>query len=107
LALYALSDGEETELKEIKQAFNEPPGSKIQVPAMIINDRVVVQMCGVAETVGTVTDANGKKITKTKTRDAIRANREAEVWRNSFTHQELVHINPYCTSNDAIVAVTR
>lgn len=98
LAIYALTDGEETEVKEIKAAFDQPPGSVAAIP-QINNERVEVQICGVAETIGTVATPGGKRETKTRTRDPQRADREREVWKQAFSQPGTVSINPYCVSS--------
>jgi hypothetical protein len=96
--LHAITDGEETEVKPIKQAFDQSPGTDVTLPAIINNQRVRVEICGIAETIGTISLANGKAVTKTKTRDAVRANREIEVWKRAFSQATLVQVNPYCVA---------
>jgi hypothetical protein len=97
LKVYALTDGEETEVKEIKKAFDEPPGSAVEIPR-IDNQRVAVVICGVAETIGTVQTSAGRE-TKTRTRDPRRADRAGEVWKNVFSQPTTVSISPYCLSS--------
>jgi len=99
LTLYTLTDGEETEIKEIKQAFNQKPGSPVILPSVIENDRVTVQICGIAQTIGTVIDTNGTPQTKTRIRTPLRADREGEVWIHAFSQKEMVRISPFCVSH--------
>ncbi len=103
LTVYALTDGEETEVKEIKKAFDQPKGSPIAIP-QIDNAGVNIQICGVAETIGTVAVAGGKQETKTRPRDPQRADREREVWEHAFSQPTSVGINPYCVSTFATAA---
>lgn len=106
LTVYALTDGEETEVKEIKKAFDQPKGSAVAIP-QIDNAGVNVQICGVAETIGTVATAGGKQETKTRPRDPQRADREREVWEHAFSQPASVSINPYCVSTLATSAKLR
>ena len=96
LTLHVVTDGEETVSQEIKKALSDPPGAKLNLPATINNDYVKIVICGFAETIGLVSEAKGKTQTKTKERTALRADRQREVWKNIFSHPELVDVQPYC-----------
>jgi hypothetical protein len=93
LVMFAITDGEETEVPEIKKAFNEKPGTPVKLPMVIHNQRVRVELCGVAETIGKI--KQGEK-GKTPPRTPQRAARETEVWTNAFS--ERVQVKPYCVS---------
>jgi hypothetical protein len=102
LAMFAITDGEETEVKEIKRAFTEKPGTKIDLPMTIDNQRVHVELCGFAETIGEIAVDDKRTIIKTPARTPERAARETEVWANAFSEQIL--IKPYCVSASPQIA---
>jgi hypothetical protein len=95
--LFIQTDGEETENKRIRQALNEPPGTKLRLPSPIDNKSTRITFCGLAETIGSLTEADHRMHRKSADRDSRRADRLREVWSNMFTNAELVTIEPYCT----------
>jgi hypothetical protein len=99
LKVHFITDGEETEFKAMVAAFNQNPGSPVELPATIDNARVEVQMCGTGETIGTIPTSKGKTMTKTPARDPIHAERQKEVWTKAFAHR--ADVNPYCIRANA------
>lgn len=99
--LFIQTDGEETVDSQVKFALNERPGSGLKVSSRIQNDGVHVTLCGMAETIGKVTDAERNAHSKSKRRDARRAERLREVWMGVFTRPDLVRIEPYCSRETA------
>jgi hypothetical protein len=94
--LFIQTDGEEFDNKAIMAALNEKVGTPATLPSPIRNDGVHVTFCGMAETVGSVTDSQHRNHHKSKLRDASRADRLTEIWTKLFTHAELVRFEPYC-----------
>lgn len=95
--LFIQTDGEEFDNKLIVKALNEKPGMPLRLPSPIQNNAIHVTFCGMAETVGTVTDSDRKVHHKTKQRDDGRSDRLKEVWAKLFTNPELVKFEPYCS----------
>lgn len=96
LVMHAITDGEETEVKEIIKAFREKPGSRVNLSMVIDNRRVRTEICGVAETIGTIAVGKNAQLSKTPPRTPERGARLTEVWREAFT--ERVQVKPYCLS---------
>lgn len=94
--LFIRTDGEETENMQIRQALNELPGTKLRLPSPIDNKNTRITFCGLAETIGSITETDHKVHRKSADRDSRRADRLREVWSHMFTNAELVTIEPYC-----------
>lgn len=95
--LFIQTDGEEFANRQIMNALDGAALSKTQLPAPIRNEGIRITFCGMAETIGEVTDADNQAHKKSKKRDPQRADRLREVWLKLFTNPELVSFEPYCS----------
>lgn len=96
-SVYAETDLEETADMQIKGALNHAPKTK-QTPMTPIfqNDGISILICGVSETTGLTSVDSGKPRRLTTDRDPQRADRIREVWKPTFTQQQLVSFSPFC-----------
>lgn len=104
--LYLQTDGEETADPQIKRALSGASAAGLKLPSPIRNDGVTVVICGLAETTGQTTGAEGKLRRLTSPRDPRRADRMTEVWKALFTNPQLVSLEPYCQKTQVAGAVS-
>lgn len=101
--LYVQSDLEELSEPKIKELLKENSLSakkqaamETQLPLPIDNAGVKVNICGISETTGTITNSSGKQQTLTPTRDGRRADRITEVWTKLFTNPQIITFGTHC-----------
>ena len=97
--LWVQSDLEETVDREIREALKSSSKSERSFAPSINNEGIRVNICGLSETNGQTKGGNGKPRQLTRSRDSRHTEHVREVWKQLFTHPDLVTFEPFCPQN--------